>query len=93
MSQGVPTTRDAVRFLTAHKNKGKEFPVVFVIDMAYQRFPQRYRSKQFYVPNDLSKGLKTGDDEKKLFEQEERRLCNVVMTRAQVRLYFVRAQG
>jgi len=84
--------KDAVRVLTAHKSKGKEFAVVFVTDMAYQRFPLRYQSKPFYVPNDLSKGLKTGDDEKKLFEQEERRLCYVAMTRAEQNLYFTRAK-
>ncbi len=44
MSRGTLTTRDAVRFLTAHKNKGREVPVVFVTDMAYQRFPQRNQS-------------------------------------------------
>jgi DNA helicase-2/ATP-dependent DNA helicase PcrA len=84
--------KDAVRVLTAHKSKGKEFPVVFVTDMAYQRFPLRYQSKPFYVPNDLSKGLKTGDEEKKLFEQEERRLCYVAMTRAEQNLFFTRAR-
>ncbi len=83
---------DAVRVLTAHKSKGKEFPVVFITDMAYQRFPLRYQSKPFYVPNDLSKGLKTGDEEKKLFEQEERRLCYVAMTRAEQLLYLLRAK-
>ena len=89
---GEKEDADAVRVLTAHKSKGKEFPVVFVTDMATGRFPLRYQSKPFYVPNDLSKGLKTGDDEKKLFEQEERRLCYVAMTRAEVRLYFTLAQ-
>jgi DNA helicase-2/ATP-dependent DNA helicase PcrA len=88
---GEQENRDAVRVLTAHKSKGKEFPVVFITDLAYGRFPLRYQSKPFYVPNDLSKGLKTGDDEKKLFEQEERRLCYVAMTRAESRLYFTRA--
>jgi DNA helicase-2/ATP-dependent DNA helicase PcrA len=85
-------TKDAVRVLTAHKSKGKEFPVVFITDMAAQRFPLRYQSKPFYVPNDLSRGLKTGDDEKQLFEQEERRLCYVAMTRAEQLLYFTRAK-
>ena len=89
---GEMENKDAVRILTVHKSKGKEFPVVFVSDMAYQRFPLRYQSKPFYVPNDLSKGLKTGDDEKKLFEQEERRLCYVAMTRAELRLYLTRAR-
>jgi DNA helicase-2/ATP-dependent DNA helicase PcrA len=40
----------------------------------------RYQQKPFYVPNDLAKGLKTGDDEKALYEQEERRLFFVAMT-------------
>ncbi len=84
--------KDAVRVLTAHKSKGKEFPVVFVTDLAYQRFPLRYQSKPFHVPNDLSRGLKTGDDEKKLFEQEERRLLYVAMTRAEQLLYLTRAK-
>jgi DNA helicase-2/ATP-dependent DNA helicase PcrA len=90
---GEQENRDAVRVLTAHKSKGKEFPVVFITDLAYGRFPLRYQSKPFYVPNDLSKGLKTGDDEKKLFEQEERRLCYVAMTRAESRLYFTNQAG
>ena len=84
--------KDAVRVLTAHKSKGKEFPVVFITDLSYQRFPLRYQSKPFYVPNELSKGLKTGDDEKKLFEQEERRLCYVAITRSELKLYFTRAR-
>jgi len=41
----------------------------------------------------ICRGLKTDDNKKKLFEHNGRRLCNVVMTQAQVRLYFVRAQG
>ena len=82
---------DSVKVLTVHKSKGKEFPVVFVVDLAQNRFPLRYRSKEFYVPNDLSKGLKTADDEKALFEQEERRLLYVAMTRAEDRLYLTRS--
>jgi DNA helicase-2/ATP-dependent DNA helicase PcrA len=40
------------------------------------------------VPGDLARGLKTGDDEKALFIQEERRLLYVAMTRAEERLYL-----
>ena len=83
---------DSVKVLTVHRSKGKEFPVVFVADMATHRFPLRYQSKPFSVPNDLSRGLKTGDDERSLFEQEERRLCYVAMTRAGHRLTFTLAQ-
>ncbi len=80
---------NSVHILTVHKSKGKEFPVVFVVDLAQNRFPLKYRSKQFIVPEDLAKGLKTGDDEKALFIQEERRLLYVAMTRAEERLYLI----
>jgi DNA helicase-2/ATP-dependent DNA helicase PcrA len=84
--------KDAVRILTVHKSKGKEYPVVFVVDMVKDKFPLRYQTKPFFVPNDLAKGLKVGDDEKALFFQEERRLCYVAMTRAQEKLTFTLAR-
>jgi len=83
---------DAVRILTVHKSKGREYPVVFVVDMVKDKFPLSYRAKPFSVPNDLARGLKTGDEEKALFLQEERRLCYVAMTRAQERLTFTLAK-
>jgi DNA helicase-2/ATP-dependent DNA helicase PcrA len=89
---GEREDKDAVRILTVHKSKGKEYPVVFVVDMVRDKFPLRYQTKPFFVPSDLAKGLKIGDDEKALFLQEERRLCYVAMTRAQDRLYFTLAR-
>lgn len=80
---------NTVQILTVHKSKGKEFPAVFVVDLAANRFPLKYRRKKFTVPVDLAKGLKTGDDEKALFLQEERRLLYVAMTRAEERLYLL----
>ena len=92
MEVGEREDKDAVRILTVHKSKGKEYPVVFVVDMVKDKFPLWYRAKPFSVPNDLAKGLKTGDEEKALFLQEERRLCYVAMTRAQERLTFTLAK-
>jgi len=89
---GEREDKDAVRVLTVHKSKGKEYPVVFVVDMVRDKFPLRYQTKPFYVPSDLAKGLKVGDDEKALFLQEERRLCYVAMTRAQDKLTFTLAR-
>jgi ATP-dependent DNA helicase UvrD/PcrA len=89
---GEREDKDAVRILTVHKSKGKEYPVVFVVDMVKDKFPLRYQTKPFYVPGDLAKGLKIGDDEKALFLQEERRLCYVAMTRAQEKLTFTLAR-
>ncbi len=74
---------DCVRILTIHKSKGKEFPVVFVADLAQRKFPLTYREKQFVVPPDLAKGLRADEEEKALFIQEERRLLYVAMTRAE----------
>lgn len=85
------TDGDSVKIMTVHQSKGKEFPVVFVADMATNRFPLKYQAKDFYVPNDLSRGVKTNDDEKSLYIQEERRLCYVAMTRAGQKLYFTLA--
>ena len=87
-----PEETNSVKVMTVHQSKGKEFSVVFVVDAATNRFPLRYQQKPFYVPNDLAKGLKTGDDEKALYEQEERRLFFVAMTRAEQKLYLSYAE-
>jgi DNA helicase-2/ATP-dependent DNA helicase PcrA len=84
--------RDAVRIMTIHASKGREFPVVFLADLAQRKFPADYRRKAFFVPRDLVRGLRTGEDERALHLQEERRLCYVAMTRAQSRLYLTRAK-
>jgi DNA helicase-2/ATP-dependent DNA helicase PcrA len=89
---GEREEKDAVRVLTVHKSKGREYPVVFVVDLVKDKFPLRYQAKPFFVPNDLAKGLKTGDDERALFLQEERRLLYVAMTRAQEKLYLALAK-
>ena len=80
-----------VRIMTVHQSKGKEFRAVFVTDLSERRFPLNYRSKPFYVPADLSKSIRAGDDEKELYRQEERRLLYVAMTRAKERLCLTRA--
>lgn len=80
---------DAVQVSTIHQSKGKEFPIVFIVDVAQGKLPLRYQAKKFYVPNDLAKGLQREDDEKALALQEERRLFYVAMTRAQNQLCIV----
>src|SRR5665647_1876490 len=87
-----PEETDSVKVMTVHQSKGKEFLVVFVVDAATNRIPLRYQQKPFYVPNDLAKGLMTGDDEKALYEHEERRLFFVAMTRAEQKLYLTYAE-
>ena len=57
---------DAVQVSTIHQSKGKEFPIVFIVDVAQGKLPLRYQAKKFYVPNDLAKGLQREDDEKAL---------------------------
>jgi DNA helicase-2/ATP-dependent DNA helicase PcrA len=83
---------DSVKVMTVHQSKGKEFPVVFVIDLAANKFPSKHRSKPFYVPSDLSRGLKIEEDESALYVQEERRLLYVAMTRAEHKLYLTYAE-
>ncbi len=83
---------DAVQIMTIHRSKGKEFPVVFLTDLAHRRFPGDYRRRPFAVPADLARGRRSGEDERALYLQEERRLAYVAMTRAEERLYLTRAR-
>ncbi len=84
--------KNSVQVTTIHQSKGKEFPIVFIVDAATNRLPLRYQSKEFFVPNDLSKGVKTKEDEKELYKQEERRLFYVGITRAQNELFITHSK-
>ena len=83
---------DHIHIMTLHKSKGKEFPVVFIPEMSERKFPSDYRKKRYSVPPEIARGRTAGKDEKVLFQEEERRLCYVGMTRAIERLYLVRAR-
>ena len=70
---------EAVHVLTCHKAKGLEFPIVFMVGMAQDRFPTRSRRDPVDLPEDLvHEGPVDGD----FHLAEERRLCYVGMTRA-----------
>lgn len=83
---------DSIQVTTIHQSKGREFPVVFVVDVAANKLPLRYQAKKFYVPNDLTRGIARAEDERELYLQEERRLLYVAMTRAQNLLYMAYAK-
>jgi ATP-dependent DNA helicase UvrD/PcrA len=83
---------NSIQVTTIHQSKGKEFPVVFIVDVSTNKLPLRYQAKTFYVPNDLSKGIKRQEDEKELYMQEERRLFYVAITRAQNLLFMTYAK-
>ena len=91
MQEGT-ALENTVQVTTIHQSKGREFPVVFIADLAQDKFPLRYRKKAFYVPGDLSKGVVQSEDERALYIQEERRLFYVAMTRAQNLLYITYAK-
>lgn len=77
---------DAVRVLTIHKSKGLEFPVVFIPNLAKQRFPPSGRRSPVPRVEGLEHDLESDDD----FSDEERCLF-VAMTRAKQRLILSRA--
>lgn len=80
---------DSIQVSTIHQSKGKEFPFVFVVDVAQRKIPLKYDQKTFYVPDDLANGLKRNMDGKEMHVREERRLLYVAMTRAIDQLYLV----
>lgn len=87
---------NSVQVTTIHQSKGREFPVVFVVDVAKNKLPLRYQAKKFYVPDELSneptKEISDPDHKKKLHLQEEKRLFYVAITRAQNLLYITYAK-
>ena len=84
---------ESILVTTIHQSKGKEFPIVFIVDVAKDKLPVRSRIKKFYVPTDLAQGLVKTDDEKALHLLDEKRLLYVAMTRAENHLYITYAQN
>jgi DNA helicase II / ATP-dependent DNA helicase PcrA len=76
---------DAVQMMTTHAAKGLEFPIVFVVSVARQRFPHREETPVIEFPDELRKGPPAPPN---IHLQEERRLFYVAMTRARERLYI-----
>ncbi|MGH7742960.1 MAG: 3'-5' exonuclease, partial [Candidatus Eiseniibacteriota bacterium] len=80
----------AVSLLTAHGAKGLEFPVVYLVDLTEQRFPQFPRGDSLPFPPELRHA---GGDDRDDHYREERRLFYVGMTRARDRLVLCHAEN
>ena len=70
--------RDSVNLMTLHASKGLEFPIVFMVGLEEGIFPHNPRADCEDTQADL---------------EEERRLCYVGMTRAEVKLYMTCARS
>ncbi|MBT9585462.1 ATP-dependent helicase [bacterium] len=80
------TLDDAVQVLTIHRSKGLEFPVVFLVGLNEDRFPNRLRPEDLEFPWPLLETSAPADELTHL--QEERRLFYVALTRAQRHLWL-----
>lgn len=84
---------NAVNIMTVHKAKGLEFPVVFMVNLAADRFPSRNRTDKFPLKDTLIKEqLADFEDPHQEYLAEERRLFYVGITRTQERLYLTCAK-
>jgi DNA helicase II / ATP-dependent DNA helicase PcrA len=81
---------NAVQMMTVHAAKGLEFPIVFVVSVARQRFPHREERPVIQFPDALRKGPPPPPN---IHVQEERRLFYVAMTRSKERLYISSVTG
>lgn len=80
------TLEEAVQVLTVHRSKGLEFPVVFLVALNEEKFPNRQRPEDLEFPWPLLEAQARGDEQAHL--EEERRLFYVAMTRAQRHLWL-----
>ena len=83
-------TRDKVNIMTVHKAKGLEFDNVFIANLSEQRFPQRFKTKPFEIPEIL---VKENLPKKEVYLEEERRLFYVAVTRAKKSLFLSYAEN
>jgi DNA helicase-2/ATP-dependent DNA helicase PcrA len=79
---------NAVNILTVHSSKGLEFKVVFLVNLASQRFPSQERKETIPIPEKLIKEILPKGD---FHLEEERRLFYVGMTRAKDKLFLTAA--
>jgi DNA helicase-2/ATP-dependent DNA helicase PcrA len=85
---------DAVRLMTVHGAKGLEFAHVFILRATSGSFPASYRETLVEFPRELrDPDSAAGGDDKTLYDQEERRLFYVAMTRARDSLHIYGKQG
>ena len=80
---------NAVQVSTIHKSKGREFEVVFIVDVATYKMPMKYSEKSFYVPQQLAKGVIPSATPKIEHTREERRILYVGMTRTISHLFLM----
>ena len=79
---------EAVQLLTAHNAKGLEFAVAYLVQLAEEKFPMKYRTDSLPFPPELSGET----DPRGEHAREERRLFYVAMTRARDRLVLTHAE-
>ncbi len=86
--------QDAVRLMTVHTAKGLEFNHVFILRANSGSFPAGYRETLVEFPLELRDPDSAATvDDKTLYDQEERRLFYVAMTRARDSLHIYGKQG
>ena len=84
------------QFLTVHKSKGLEFPLVFLCDMEESVFPSYRERKRKRIRNVAELLRSLTERQKKPIEcdwDEEQRLFYVAVTRAEQRLFFCVARS
>ena len=84
----IDAASNVVQVMTVHKAKGLEFPAVFLVQVASDRFPTRSRAAGLALPTERPSGVAESESHR----EEERRLFYVALTRAREELTLTYAR-
>jgi DNA helicase-2/ATP-dependent DNA helicase PcrA len=84
----IDASSNVVQVMTVHKAKGLEFPAVFLVQVASDRFPTRSRAAGLSLPTERPPDVSESESHR----EEERRLFYVALTRAREELTLTYAR-
>ena len=83
----LPTDKNSIQIMTAHRSKGREFEIVFISGLEDRKWGNTRSGRGISLPNFTKKDVTQGDA-----NEEERRIFFVALTRAKSQIFLSYSQ-